>query len=146
MKIDLRTRLRLECFIRVPRHRVYAAWTDPSIAAKWWSPEDYSVVSTACDPVIGGRFELRAEAPLGGNVLITGRYHAMDPNERVVFTWEMPECSPMPETRIVTVEFADYEDGTRMSIFETGVVGLFDDIATVLSMMGAPLTTKCKSY
>ena len=44
--------------LKAPPAKVYAAWTDPALMARWWGPDAGPVLSAEADVRPGGRFSV----------------------------------------------------------------------------------------
>ena len=44
--------------IAAPRDKVYRAWLDPAVLARWMGPEGHSVVNATVDERVGGAHHL----------------------------------------------------------------------------------------
>lgn len=99
--------------ISAPRERVFNAWLDPKMLAKFMTPgPGMTVPVSKTDPVEGGRFEVVMQAgedkiPHGGT------YKEISPHEKLVFTWESPFSV---EGSTVTLDFADANGGTEVTL------------------------------
>ena len=107
-----------------PRRRVFAAWTDPEQAARWWGPKGFTSVSCAMDVRVGGEWRRVMLSPEGVEYRARGIYREIVAPERLVFTyaWERNPEHPQHET-LVTLTFANLGGKTeltlRQAVFET---------------------------
>jgi uncharacterized protein YndB with AHSA1/START domain len=104
-----------------PRERVFAAYTDPELAPRWWGRRGDTTVVEQMDPVTGGDWRFRCESP-EGTIVFRGTYREVTAPERIVQTFEwdgMPGYVSVDHT-----EFEDLGDGrTRLvvkSVFFAG--------------------------
>lgn len=94
--------------IGAPVERVFNAWLDPEMLARFMIPaEGVKVPKAESDARVGGRFSIimdtgENEIPHGGE------YKAIDRHSKLVFTWESPFSI---EGSTVTLNFADSGDG-----------------------------------
>jgi len=110
-------KLVLSRLIRAERAAVYAAWTEPEMMRKWFCPRDLQLVSAESDVRVGGRF--RAEMSNGSETYtVHGTYREIVPGRRLVFSHQWQERDAV-ET-LVTVEFADLDGGTLVSLTHEG--------------------------
>jgi uncharacterized protein YndB with AHSA1/START domain len=77
-----------------PPEKVFRAWTDPELVAKWMGPRSVTMDIKAWDAQTGGHY--RYDARQEGEVVASfyGSFHEVRPHERLVqtFTWEgMPD-------------------------------------------------------
>ena len=49
--------------LKARRERVFAAWTDPEQAARWWMPQEWTLVSCKMDVRPGGGWHRRMRGP-----------------------------------------------------------------------------------
>jgi uncharacterized protein YndB with AHSA1/START domain len=109
--------LSLSKWIRAKRDRVFAAWTEPEIMRQWFCPRELTLVSAEADVRVGGRF--RAAMSNGSETYtVHGTYREIIPGQRLVFShqWEEHDAA----TTLVTVEFADQDGGTLVSLTHEG--------------------------
>ena len=101
--------VRLERFLPAEPARVFAAWTEPGLMARWMSPRGRAEVSL--DLRIGGSLEV---VMIDGTTRIEhrGTFLEVDPPRRIRFTW-LSEHTAMTES-IVTVELTPDAGGTRL--------------------------------
>ncbi len=113
-----------------PPDRVYRAWTDPELVAKWLGPNSTEMRIDTWEAVTGGRY--RYAALVGGEEVATfyGSFHEARPNERLVqtFTWEgMPDG-----VSLETMTFTDLGDG-RTRVTSLSVVDSFEGRDAIMS-------------
>jgi uncharacterized protein YndB with AHSA1/START domain len=107
--------LRIRKVIPAARERVFKAWIDPAQVKKWWSlGEGWKTPVAEVDLRVGGRFSIGNEPSGGGVVLITGEFLAVDPPDKLVYTWRFPGARP--EESRVTVEFNDLGEQTEVVV------------------------------
>lgn len=97
-----------------PPARVFAAWTRAEALRQWLSPVGYTTPEAEVDLREGGAWRVAMQRPEGDTVSVGGRYLAIEPPERLEFTWRW-EGSDAEETR-VTVTFRPIEGGTEVVI------------------------------
>jgi uncharacterized protein YndB with AHSA1/START domain len=110
--------LELSRELSAPRERVFAAWTDPEKAARWWVPQDCTLVSCKMDVRPGGDWHRRLRVPDGGIIAKWGEYREVVAPERLVLTYntQYADGTADPET-LVTVTFEDLAGGrTRLTL------------------------------
>ena len=97
--------------IRAAPERVYRFFTDPTLWSRWQG------TSATVDAQPGG--VLRVAMGLGGSGLAEGRFIALDPFERIVFTWgwaSSPLSTLPPGSTVVTVHLRPDGDGTLVTL------------------------------
>jgi uncharacterized protein YndB with AHSA1/START domain len=87
------TTVYLERLLPATVAEVFAAWTDPTLMAKWLAPTGYAEVET--DLRVGGQFRVTM---IGDDVRLehSGEYLLIDPPRRLSFTWRSPYTGGMP--------------------------------------------------
>jgi uncharacterized protein YndB with AHSA1/START domain len=109
------TTLRLWHKFEATPERVFAAWTRPDALRLWWCPVGWIPVEIEVDLRPDGPYRMamsrRNDARL---VTVHGRFLAIEPARRLVYTWSWDGAFPaIPESR-VTVEFNAVGDGTEL--------------------------------
>jgi len=72
--------------LNAPPAKVYVAWTDPQIIARWFGPAGVESVEAKTDLRVGGRYHITMHVP-GDQHDIFGVYREVVPNERLSFSW-----------------------------------------------------------
>ena len=116
--------LRIERTIRAPRERVYRAWVDPEEMQKWSAPGPLTIPEASQDLRVGGKYHAVMLEPNGTKHVVLGEYREVRPPSRLVYThmWLKDNGASdetTPET-IVTVEFFEEKDATRIVLTQTG--------------------------
>ena len=98
----------LERVIAAPRSKVYRAWLDPVLLARWMGPDDFSVTVAAVDERVGGVHQIEMLDAEGGQHTFISVIEELVPDERIVFTFKFhPEAQ---ESRL-TISLSDAEGG-----------------------------------
>lgn len=114
--IDDPNTLEISRFLAAPRDRLWRAWSDPELLARWWCPEPWTTEVRAFDFRPGGDFYTFLRGPDGGESDNPGCFLDITPMERIVWTsmltggWR-PASPWLGMTGIFTL--ADEGDGTR---------------------------------
>lgn len=100
--------------------RVFAAWADPEVKARWFgSDDDDGGGKHELDFRVGGK-EFNSGSMEGNVYSFEAIYQDIVPEERIVYTYEMQ----LDETRISvslgTVELRPEAEGTRLTYTEQG--------------------------
>ncbi len=113
-----RTSVRAVRTVGVPRHDVFAAWTQPELMTRW------GVNDFTADPRPGGHYR-QVTIDDSGRHVVSGEYREFVPDERLVMTWNYdgPEPGTKSET-LVTVEFTERSpDTTDVTVIEEPISG-----------------------
>lgn len=98
-----------------PPERVFDAWLDPKMLAKFMIPgPGMTVPEATSDARVGGRFRIVMRGQEMGDMPHEGTYKAIDRPKRIVFTWESPFSSREDST--VTLDFAPEGKGTKLTL------------------------------
>jgi uncharacterized protein YndB with AHSA1/START domain len=117
MKTQENIRLEITRFIRAPRERVYAAWTDPAQLKQWFGPETVETRELLADTRIGGKFRWCLTNCDGEEMTLHGEYRELQPNRKIVFTWQWQDDADWEEhMSVVTVELFDHDGGTELRL------------------------------
>ncbi len=111
--------LRMTRLFDAPPERLFAAWTDPEQFGEWFGPPGMKTVTCELDVVAGGNWRLHA---VGNGVLraVSGKYLAIEPPRRLVFTWAWHEKgtldTPREHETTVVLEFRPVGARTEMTL------------------------------
>lgn len=101
--------------------RVYQAWSDPAIKARWFGPTDQRG-ELLLDCRIGGREVFTGEAPNGVSFNYEAIFHEIVPDHRIVYSYTMDMEAKRISASLVTIEItASGDDSTRLVLTEQGV-------------------------
>jgi uncharacterized protein YndB with AHSA1/START domain len=115
------TSLHLTCVVPSPVQRVFAAWTDPELMARWFFVEEAWTAEVENDLRVGGAFSIVMHASQDQTFECTGVYLEIEPPRRLVFTWTSYAAR---DTR-VTVELQDLGDQrTELTLTHENLVEL----------------------
>ncbi len=112
----------LERVVPVPRHLVWAAWTQPEFLKKWFCPLPWKVTACQLDVQPGGIFQTTMQGPEGPGFTNTGCWLQVVDNELLAWTGTMgPGFRPQPKELAAAVPFMmsaiigleDADGGTR---------------------------------
>lgn len=130
-----------------PPAAVFRLWTDPGMMKRWFSPEGLTTVHAEVDLRVGGSYRIGMRNPEGSVYTVTGIYQAVEPGQRLVFTWVWSETllEARADDMLVTVTFAPQDGGTEMTLLhqrlpdesarmqhESGWNGCFDKLAQIV--------------
>lgn len=100
--------------LRAPPAKVFAAWTDPGLIARWWGPDAGPVLSAEADVRPGGRFSVTFRMLDGTEHTSAGVYREVAKDQRLVFTWRWVGSVPEHES-LVTVLLRPTDEGTELT-------------------------------
>lgn len=97
-----------------PRERVWAAFTDPALIARWWGRSSTDTVVERQELAPGGAWRFVENNTDGSHAAFRGVYREVVAPERLVYTFEW---EGMPGHVIVdTATFAALDERTRLTI------------------------------
>ena len=94
------TAVRVQRTFDAPPERVFRAWLDPSVLARWIAPGDMKVTRAEVDERVGGRFAIfQEDASAAGVGGMEASILELVPGERLVFDWRFvgPERDALPD-------------------------------------------------
>lgn len=104
-------------FVKAPRDRVYAAWTDPAQLKKWFGPENVQTREIVAEARVGGTFRWDLIDSDGDELTMRGEFRELKSNEKVVVTWQWQDDEDWENhVSIVTVELDDANGGTELRL------------------------------
>jgi uncharacterized protein YndB with AHSA1/START domain len=131
---------------RAPRERVFAAWTHPEIAVRFFSTGDVKATDIQMDVKTGGTYSITMISPEAGRLIVRGTYREVSVPERLVMTWRWEEDDPAEEyDSLLTLDFNESNGGTELVLthekiasvesrdrHENGWTMIVDQLAAVL--------------
>lgn len=112
---------RIERAYRALPKRVYQAWTNPTMKARWFGPTDQEQ-ALLLDYRIGGREHFTGEFPNGLLFAYEAIFHEIVPDHRIVYSYTMDVDKVRISASLVTVQItASGDDGARLLLTEQGV-------------------------
>ncbi|HEY3189449.1 MAG TPA: SRPBCC domain-containing protein [Solirubrobacteraceae bacterium] len=113
--------VRIERIIEAPRAEVFRAWTDPDELRRWWGPGEYATRHAEIDLRPGGDYLLVIQAAEGDPMHLAGTFHEVVAPERLVYSWRWVRGWSDPAESIVSVEFEDLGERTRVVLVHGGL-------------------------
>jgi uncharacterized protein YndB with AHSA1/START domain len=105
---------------RATPERVFDAWLDPQIAARWlFATPTGQIVKSEIDPRVGGAFVI-VDRRDRVDVEHTGTYSAIDRPRRLAFLFSVPKYSS--ESTRVTVEILPLDTGCELRLTHVDVL------------------------
>jgi uncharacterized protein YndB with AHSA1/START domain len=121
--------LRLTRRFAASPERAFDAWLNPDVTARWlFTTPGSESHNTEIDARVGGRWKITDRRD-GVDYMALGEYRVIDRPRRLVFSFGMPQFSPMVFD--VVVEFAADGDGCLMTLSQEDVHP--DNIAPAIS-------------
>jgi Uncharacterized conserved protein len=99
--------------------RVFDAWLNPEMMRKWLFTQEGTNKVTRNKPKVGGAWEI-IDHRGGVDYRAIGEYLELDPPNKLVFTFRMPQFSDTEDT--ITVELRPIKDGCEMTFTQNIVV------------------------
>ena len=82
--------IRFEREIAAPRARVFAAFADPTQAARWWGPAGFSTTTVSADIRSGGHWQFTMHGPDGAQYRNESVFGEIQPAARIVIEHAIP--------------------------------------------------------
>lgn len=99
--------------IKAPVAKLYAAWVQPALMARWWGPDAGPVLRAETDPRVGGRFRVVFQTLDGKVHDCRGEYREVQQDRKLEFTWEWVGREEPPS--LVTILLMPLADGTELT-------------------------------
>lgn len=102
--------------------RVFRAWADPAIKARWFGgPADWPQLERSADFRIGGKERLSARKNSGVVTTFDAVYHDIVPDHRIIYCYDMHLDGVHISASLATVELTPAGNGTRLTFTEQAV-------------------------
>jgi uncharacterized protein YndB with AHSA1/START domain len=105
-----------------PPARVFAAFADPAIKARWFvGPDDWETSNHALDFRVGGVEHVSGAAPGGASYSFDARYQDIVPDERIIYAYDMHTNDARISVSLATIVFEPAGAATHLMLTEQGV-------------------------
>ena len=102
--------------------RVFKAWADPAIKARWFGGiEGWQMLERSIDFRIGGKERLSGRKGSGVVSTFDAVYHDIVPDQRIVYCYDMRLDDVRISVSLATVTLKPEGAGTRLTMTEQGV-------------------------
>ncbi|MGO4666087.1 SRPBCC family protein [Bosea sp. 2RAB26] len=86
-KVETAPSLTMKRRLNATPAEVYRAWTQPELLARWFGPENVRAEKAEIDARVGGHYRISMRGSDGELHHVSGEYHEVVENERLVFSW-----------------------------------------------------------
>ena len=100
--------------------RVFAAWANPEIKARWFGGPDGANDRKEFEFKVGGREFSSGKGPNGQSYSFDVRYQDIVPDQRIVYTYEMALDGQRISVSVASIELEPAGSGTHMRVTELG--------------------------
>jgi uncharacterized protein YndB with AHSA1/START domain len=102
--------------------RVFKAWADPTIKARWFvGPSDWQLLERSIDFRVGGKERLSGRKGSGVVSTFDAVYHDIVPDQRIIYCYDMRLDEAHISASLATVVLAPAGGGTRLTFTEQAV-------------------------
>ncbi len=126
--------------IAAPPERVYRAWLEPQVIARWFAPATFKVRKAEVDERVGGRLSIwhtdREGNDVGGS---ESEIVELVPGERIVLDWQFVGPDRITDPAMVsglTITFARTPEGTQLDLTHDRLDGLRDRYPHIAEQVG----------
>ena len=120
MKETATFHLEIERFIRAPREKVFAAFTQESLLKAWHCPRGMTVAEASVDARIGGSYRIIMASRDGARFAVGGAYQAIEPPDFIAYTWRAEGGPAADLTTLIEVRLTAKDGGTALHMRHTG--------------------------
>lgn len=113
-------RLRLQRVFDAAPQRVFDAFVRADAIRSWFGPAGFAVSAASVDSRPGGRYRYEMRAPDGSLHVVAGEFREVLPPHRLSFTWSWLEGGSPGAQTLVTIDFADREGRTELTLVHEG--------------------------
>ena len=114
--------LRLTRTFRAPPEKIFEAFVRPEVLMRWFGPRGCTCPAVTLDVRPGGRYRIEMHGDDSGDVMvISGEYHEVVPNRKLVFTWVWAQGEMAGVESRVAITLAPKPGGTELSLVHSGL-------------------------
>ncbi len=110
--------LELDRSLPAARSRVFEAFADQEQLASWWGPEGFSIPSLRFEPVVGEAYRIEMRPPEGDAFYLAGEFRAVEPPERLAFTFRWEDPDPDDVENVVELVFRPAGESTELALVQ----------------------------
>lgn len=106
--------------IDAPADKVYRAFTEPDLLARWWGPAEVKTQIETLDVTAGGRWRVVHIDPDGNEYAFNGVVHSVVQNERIIQTFEFEGLPGHVCLQTLTLEETDGKTKvTELAVYQS---------------------------
>lgn len=112
-------KIALEHDFAVPVDRLYEAWISEDDLKMWWKPSENELEKVVQQVQEGGDIRYEFKGPTGKiNLIITGKYKEVKPNEKLVYSWNWDVSAEGigKSDHELTIEFLKLGDNSKIKV------------------------------
>lgn len=123
--------LRLIRRIGASRAVTFDAWTKLEHRKRWFVGPDWTEIARSLDLRVGGTEVAHGRFASGVETIYTARFHLIQPNERLIYSFDMQVAGMPFSVSLAAVELSEVEGGTELTYVEHGffLQGTYDAAA-----------------
>lgn len=107
--------------IKAAPAKVFRAWIDPEILARWWQPGGATLLAAEIDARVGGRYRMSfTNFSGGGSHDFGGEFLELVPDARIVHTDTFDDPN-LPGTMRTSIDLRAVSCGTELKVTQEGV-------------------------
>jgi uncharacterized protein YndB with AHSA1/START domain len=110
--------LELDRTLPAARSRVFEALSDRDQLASWWGPEGFTIPSLRFEPRTGEGYRIEMQPPEGDAFFLAGEFRAVEPPERLAFTFRWEDPDPDDVENVVELVFGDAGESTELALVQ----------------------------
>jgi uncharacterized protein YndB with AHSA1/START domain len=146
-----RPRVQVRRELAAPPARVFGAFSDPALVARWLTPSsDVKLTVLDFDFRVGGSYRFAYDVPTGMRMIVGGTYRTIEAPTSIVFTWliEPPDehagiesqvtisITPSAAGAVLVIHHDDFGRADAEARHEEGWGGALDQLAAILAADG----------